>query len=323
MENLVFDLLCSFHPDNLTEIKIFDQILQATHGYSTFYDSKDNIEFENIDYKIFICFVSQSFSQSQECVKKCKWGLNQKNPKIVVLLEKRNINEFDNDLGNLIAPYLRIHAYKDIKLFDFNGQQFKLLLSQIKSFLYPNSNIANNTLQEPKIDPNIQTITYHQGTYKGRVNKNGDPHGRGTIYWLNGDISSGSFKYGKLNGKGKYIWKNGSVYQGEFKDNDIHGLGRYFNGDLYIGYFNYGKKEGKGRYFWNLDKNLKGDWYEGEYKSDKKNGYGKIYWKDGSCFEGLWKNDLKHGPGTFYEANGKARKQFYSFDNLIRDNLTN
>jgi hypothetical protein len=319
MENLVFDLLYLFHPDNLTEIKIFDQILKSIHNYTTFYGSHD-MQLEKIDYKIFICFVSKVFSQSKDCVNKCKWGLEQNKSKLIVLLEKRNKNELDNSLGNLIAPYLRIHVYKDRNIFDMYGQQFNLLLSQIENFLNPCQIQAKNSLQQNLIDPNIQTIIFHQGTYKGQVNKNGDPHGKGSIYWLNGDISIGKFKNGKLNGKGKYTWKNGSIYQGEFKDNEINGIGKYFNGDLYIGYFKEGKKEGKGKYYWNLEKNSNGDWYEGEYKEDKKNGYGKMYWKDGKYFEGQWKNDLKHGPGVFYEANGKTRKQFYSYDQLIRDN---
>ena len=43
-------------------------------------------------------------------------------------------------------------------------------------------------------------------------------HGKGTLTWVNGDISTGNFIDGEQEGFGKKIFKSGDEYTGEFKD---------------------------------------------------------------------------------------------------------
>ena len=93
----------------------------------------------------------------------------------------------------------------------------------------------------------IGTKTYPNGTkYKGEIDKEGHPHGKGTMifpkqftyihkgkkYISNVLISSwgkkkyvGQFFHGLMHGKGTATYRNGSIYEGEFKNNQEHGKG--------------------------------------------------------------------------------------------------
>ena len=65
----------------------------------------------------------------------------------------------------------------------------------------------------------------HKGTfwdneqYVGQVNKNGEPHGHGTMTWPDGEKYVGQWKEDKENGEGTMYNPDGSIYQkGTFKD---------------------------------------------------------------------------------------------------------
>ena len=64
---------------------------------------------------------------------------------------------------------------------------------------------------------------------------NGNKHGKGKIYYKNGDIKyDGDFVNGKYEGNGKYICENGNYYVGQWLNGNKHGKGKvyYKNGDI-------------------------------------------------------------------------------------------
>lgn len=79
----------------------------------------------------------------------------------------------------------------------------------------------------------------------------GQPHGKGKVTLLNGDIYDGEYKDGRPNGEGKGIITstNDDIYTGEYKD---------------------GLRNGKGKYTYTND-----DIYDGEWKDDLFHGKGK------------------------------------------------
>ena len=64
---------------------------------------------------------------------------------------------------------------------------------------------------------------------------NGNKHGKGKIYYKNGDIKyDGDFVNDKYEGHGKYIYEDGKYYIGQWLNGHKHGKGKvyYKNGDI-------------------------------------------------------------------------------------------
>ena len=65
---------------------------------------------------------------------------------------------------------------------------------------------------------NHQTIDYPDGCrYVGDVSANGVRHGRGTLYFPNGDKYKGDYKDNEKEGRGAYYFADGSKYKGNRK----------------------------------------------------------------------------------------------------------
>ena len=65
--------------------------------------------------------------------------------------------------------------------------------------------------------------------FDGKLNKDGQPTGKGTLTLVEGEMFMGTFKNGVLNGKGKSINPiRGDVYEGSFKDMLRHGKGKLY-----------------------------------------------------------------------------------------------
>ena len=100
---------------------------------------------------------------------------------------------------------------------------------------------------------------------------NGKKHGRGKIYFSDGNIRySGQFENGKKEGNGKLFFETGEYYVGQFSDNKMNGNGKiYYKNDKikYIGNFLDGKMEGYGKYIYE-----NGEYYIGQFSRDLKNG---------------------------------------------------
>ena len=68
---------------------------------------------------------------------------------------------------------------------------------------------------------------YEDGQYYLGEFKNGLKHGKGKLFYKNGNIEyEGDFLEGKFEGEGKYIYENGDYYEGKFKNGLSHGNGK-------------------------------------------------------------------------------------------------
>ncbi|MCY6485878.1 hypothetical protein OW763_16325 [Clostridium aestuarii] len=73
----------------------------------------------------------------------------------------------------------------------------------------------------------IKTIRYENGfVYKGLVNQQGKPNGRGRLTFADGFEYEGDFKNGIMDGYGKMTFASGYIYEGEWKNNKRNGKGK-------------------------------------------------------------------------------------------------
>ena len=172
-----------------------------------------------------------------------------------------------------------------------------------------------------QFDENNSFITQ---LYEGFLNENGQYHGEGTIFHVNGKKKyKGKFVNGNVEGKGTLYFENGSVrYKGKFLNNEFHDqyaiLYNKQNQIIYEGAFEYNKRCGRGKEytyshgktilyegFWNNDQyhgqgTLRKNTfiYTGEFKNGKFDGYGIIdYRTEEMTYKGYFKNGLRHGKG--------------------------
>ncbi len=147
--------------------------------------------------------------------------------------------------------------------------------------------------------------------YEGEK-KNGKPHGKGKMTYVEGHEYDGDWEDGKMHGKGKATNDNGIVvYDGDWKDGNKHGKGTYTwgSGSVYDGEFKDGKPHGKGtRTFAN------GNVYDGDWKDGNMHGNGKMTYASGNVYVGEWKDDKKHGKGTYTYASGSVYDGDYKDD---------
>lgn len=163
----------------------------------------------------------------------------------------------------------------------------------------------------------VQTVTNQsmmygswKATYTGQW-KDGEPFGKGTIVFEDGEIYEGNWENGDFNGQGKYTWSSGSVYEGNWKDGLRNGYGKtvYASGNVYEGNWKDGEKSGKGKYTC-----TDGSIYEGNWKDGLKNGYGKMAYADGNVYEGNWKDDERIGQGRFVWEEGDVYEGNFAND---------
>lgn len=133
--------------------------------------------------------------------------------------------------------------------------------------------------------------------------KEGKIHGKGILYFSNGDEYNGNWVDHYRTGEGKITFKKGGQYTGTFKKNKFDGYGKYVypNGDLYYGEWVQNIAEGDGEYVF-----VNGNVYVGKFKAGKFHGFGTMLYENGSYFEGQWANNKKEGPGIMYAASGNS-----------------
>ena len=177
--------------------------------------------------------------------------------------------------------------------------------------------------------PKRDTINYQNGDrYVGEINSNRQEHGKGKLFYANGDSFTGIFKnderyrgtqlYGggdsfkgefknNLKLDGIYRWKNGNSFEGLWKNGQPHyGSYRYSDGVRYEGYFIHREnnilRHGQGNLFFS-----DGGRFEGEYREDEAY-RGKLYYTNGNRYEGSFKGKrpVPHGQGKLYFADGKV-----------------
>ena len=141
---------------------------------------------------------------------------------------------------------------------------------------------------------------YLNGKYYGEL-KNGEPHGKGSIFWSNGGKYIGDWYLGKRTGKGTIIYSNGEIYNGEVVD---------------------GKREGKGIMYY-LNDNLQYSYF-GEWRNDERDGYGEWDYRDGRKCKGDWKKGNMHGiVEEFNPISQEWVKSFYENDKKVINKVEN
>lgn len=95
------------------------------------------------------------------------------------------------------------------------------------------------------IDPSNKDILRNSGVgynYKGNT-KDGQPYGRGTFIFDNGDELTCDVQDGLPHGKGLMKWKNGAMYEGDIDYGEITGMGTITTpeGEKYTGRFEKGQ----------------------------------------------------------------------------------
>lgn len=115
----------------------------------------------------------------------------------------------------------------------------------------------------------------------------GKLHGRGTLYYDNGDRYEGPYVEAKRVGQGTYTHANGDRYEGEFRDDKVTGRGTftYHTGARYEGEFVDGKFQGRGVFTF-----ANGDRYEGDFRGGLPNGTGTFTARNGEVVTGTWSN---------------------------------
>ena len=113
-----------------------------------------------------------------------------------------------------------------------------------------------------KTKSNIKELVLKDGSrYVGEA-KGKKPHGKGKVFYVNGDVYEGDFVKGLRSGQGTYIFKDGEKYVGSFLEDRHHGNGTYFFAD--------------------------GRRYEGDWENDFQQGNGTMYYPNGDKYAGEW-----------------------------------
>ena len=123
----------------------------------------------------------------------------------------------------------------------------------IKPFIESLQSKKENLKMKNIFFENDKKIIFKSGNYYKGQFFNSQMHGKGIIYYKNGNIKYvGEFANNRLEGMGKYIYENGDYYIGKFVNNKRHGEGKlyYKNGKImYDGEFIEGRIEGDGKCF--------------------------------------------------------------------------
>lgn len=152
------------------------------------------------------------------------------------------------------------------------------------------------------------TYVYESGArYVGEFRK-GKIHGKGILYFSNGNKYVGDWVNHYRQGEGKMIFSNGDEYTGEFRHSKISGRGImvFADGDRYQGQWADDLQHGYGVYTY-----ADGDRYEGEYEGGKMNGVGTMFYTDGAQYTGSWKNNRKDGQGILTKKDGTRIEGFW------------
>ena len=148
----------------------------------------------------------------------------------------------------------------------------------------------------------IPKIESQEGSYRYQgALLAGEPHGKGTAIFANGNLFEGEWKAGIRSGRGTLTESNGASYEGEWLQGLRHGKGRqkWQSGDVYDGEWVEGVREGQGTLLRTDSSKYTGGWVKG-----KLEGQGTFVYADGSKYIGKWKAGFRHGQGTYYFSDG-------------------
>ena len=160
-----------------------------------------------------------------------------------ILINMNKIIEYNE---NVINDLNQIISENDIGIkFKYISQMFEKMFNKEKF----NKSIKTMDKNEntPDSDNSIyKTKIYELGKYVGEL-KNDKRHGKGIMYYKNGDIYEGEYYNDVKEGKGIYYHSNGDRYEGDYKNGRLEGKGIYYynNGDREMGDYCEGEKVGK------------------------------------------------------------------------------
>lgn len=139
-----------------------------------------------------------------------------------------------------------------------------------------------------------------KSTYSGDFFQ-GNKHGHGKLWLINGRDYKGEFKNDVYDGYGELKLASSNIYEGDFVNSKRQGFGHYFleNGDLHAGYWDNDKRNGTGTYFFLNGCELKSTWVD-----NKISGPGILTFINGDVLEGNWVENIQRPHGTIRYSNG-------------------
>lgn len=152
------------------------------------------------------------------------------------------------------------------------------------------------------------------GTYTGYVDQeSGQPDGKGTMVYTDGNKYNGEWKNGQCHGDGEMIYANGDTYDGQWQNGVKSGYGVYTwsNGQVYKGDYKNDLRDGEGEYIgWTGFITDQGGWkgnYYGTSAGDVFEGSGKFEFDNGDRFVGTFHNN-EFWVGMYTYRDGTQRK---------------
>lgn len=198
--------------------------------------------------------------------------------------------------------------YLDSEYFDTNWEKTEAFSEGSKSYFddYPDS-----AWEKEESLPDKFPAPPTGDTYEGSQ-KNGEPHGSGTMTYANGNIYKGEWKNGDRHGLGTMTFANGNVYSGQWKNGERHGKGllTYANGSKYNGEWKNDIAYGQGTYCYPDGASRSGFWDGSELLS----GQGVLRYADGSFYDGKIRNNLRHGKGVYTLPDGTVQVGVFEDD---------
>lgn len=153
-------------------------------------------------------------------------------------------------------------------------------------------------------DDGEEVIAYY---YTGPLNKIKQPHGIGTMRFLDGQEYEGQIYAGYRWGMGTNRWPDGQVYVGEWDDHSRNGRGTHTwkDGRRVTGQWSGGHLNGRVIFSW-----PNGASYDGECRMGKKHGRGTHTWTNGRLYTGNFENGKEHGFGSLTQSDCRYRGNF-------------
>jgi len=153
-----------------------------------------------------------------------------------------------------------------------------------------------------------QTIIYPKGSewrsYTGTL-KDGQPHGKGKLFFSDNSVFRGNFLDGQFHGKGSLtrgrttvrgVWENGELDSEGHEATTVHSDRRRVTGFIIGGIRSQGTID--------YTKGSEYKSYKGSLKDDVPHGEGNMIFSDGATFQGMFEKGGPCGYGTFSDTNG-------------------
>ena len=160
--------------------------------------------------------------------------------------------------------------------------------------------------------------------YTGEL-KDGQPHGKGKMFWKDGSFYDGEWEKGVIDGFGTKKTP-GLYYEGFFKDGHKYGKGKniFGDGEVHEGDYENGLLNGHGNITYANDDEFNRNNYIGEVKDGHPHGKGELVWKSGKSYDGEWQKGVINGfgierfpNGSYYEGNFQNSNWFGKGKNIL------